>query len=356
MRKIDCVTAIIVHYAMLCLFLLAHLYPTVWLLLPAYILFGLTLGPAWICKWNLVVFFASRLSCGQHECSTVHAVDTTTPSVNNSSGGGGNGAANDEHGNFCHRSQRIRRLARCFHAVQDIGILIGAIVAAFILACAATESDCFHMSNIFNFGQTNVNDTHNNNNNNQLNGISNQRGDGNFVNNMNVNDLEIDLANIKSMIVTNQTNNLVDFLLPNYDKLNDDTLYIQNDILQDNLYEKNERGLRICGADSCPIWNLKSFDTNRSEEYNWFTYSGTIPMTIVYLVFAIVAFILTYLMQHVDNTFRLENFKCVFDTFIFAAPLAFFIGIEQAYVLGGFTRVSSIDFSCYLLKIRKIGT
>lgn len=100
-------------------------------------------------------------------------------------------------------------------------------------------------------------------------------------------------------------------------------------------------GLRICGAGSCPTWN-RAFESNVTEEYNWFTFSGTIPMTVFYIILAVVALVLACLSQQVDTTFKYENFKMLTDTLLLASPMAYFIGTEQGYVLGGFTRVSHL--------------
>lgn len=319
-RKIDFITIIAIHYVILCLFLLAHLYPVVWVLLPVYILFGASLGPAWICKWNLVVFFASRISCGLHECSNLptHQTEVNSNTLNTSAN-----AISDDIKGFCNRSQRIRRLARCFHAIQDIGICLGSLIASIIISCAAIDSNCFLRNNFLNFNVVN-NSSHN---------------------------YQINLKNISTTTVYSQRtlpydsnqnafDSLHTFSTIHYDNINEDSIFDQQDELQDSLFNRNEHGIRICGIGSCPIWNEKIYSTNNTIEYDWFTYNGTIPMTIFYLLLTIIALILTCLSQHVDNTMKNENYKGIRDTLIFAGPMAYFVGTEQAYVLGGFTRVS----------------
>lgn len=97
-KKIGYVLLLVASYAGLCIFLLAHLYPLVYVLIPGYLILGVTLGPSWIAKWNLVVFFASRISCGQNDCNN------TSTTVD----------GNDEHKTFCNRDERVRRLARWY--------------------------------------------------------------------------------------------------------------------------------------------------------------------------------------------------------------------------------------------------
>lgn len=358
-KRIGYVSVIAAHYVTLCAFLFAHLFPSIWLLLPAYVLLGMTLGPAWICKWSLVVFYASRISCGQHECSSTTAMPND----------GGPNAIRDESKVFCNRNERVRRLARWFHAVQDIGIFVGALIASIIISCAATQSGCFYTNKIFKFGG-------------RVSGNSNGSGS--------IRTTETDIILLHSLNKfaatgierssdLNKTNFLVNELAfskpvnnatdsshtsqlssppatmdaslttkPNILKFYQDTIIMQHDDLLDSLYNTNERGIRICGAGSCPTWNFKSFDGNITEEYNWFTYSGTIPMTLFYFMLALVALTLSCLSQPVDNALKFENVKRFKDTLVCAGPMAYFIGTEQGYVLGGFTRVS-LHFTIQLI-------
>lgn len=118
-------------------------------------------------------------------------------------------------------------------------------------------------------------------------------------------------------------------------------------------YYHFQRGVRICGAGSCPTWNARAFESNVTEEYNWFTFSGTIPITLLYVILASIALVLASLSQQVDSTFKYEHFRGVADTLLLASPMAFFIGTEQGYVIGGFTRVSNstrFQFPQFLLK------
>lgn len=348
---------IITHYSILCIFLLIHLYPTIWLLLPAYAMLGLTLGPTWICKWNLVVHFASRISCGQHECPTATA-------MMNESGG------MDEHKGFCNRNERVRRLARWFHAVQDIGIVFGALIASIVISCAATESNCILTQHLFKFNRQNsssnsvtienfrvntLNDTHRGIDTSFLSRISL------LPNKFKAPTIASGLADVSTTAMpiisststsssstsssssssltpqqaTTESNTFGGLSLLKYYQ---ESFFRQQNELLDSLFNTNERGVRICGAGSCPTWNL-AFENNGTEDYSWFTFSGTIPMTLMYVALAVIALFLTCLSQQVDNTFKYDNFKGITDTLLLACPMAYFIGTEQAYVIGGFTRV-----------------
>lgn len=343
-KKFGYLHLIIAHYTILCIFLLIHLYPTIWLLVPAYALLGLTLGPTWICKWNLVVLFASRISCGQHECPTATAMMSESGGL-------------DEHKGFCNRNERVRRLARWFHAVQDIGILIGALIASIIISCAATESNCILTQQFFKFNRENSNGNHTPIDNFRMNTLNDTHRGIDISHISRVNFLPnkskstTDSSELKDITATpiplTRTTTESDHSLSDglsLLKYYQDSFFSQHNELLDSLFNTNDRGVRICGSGSCPTWN-HAFESNATEEYNWFTYSGTIPMTLFYVIMAAIALILTCLSQQVDNSFKYEHFKCITDTLMLASPMAFFIGTEQGYVIGGFTRVSNLTRS-----------
>lgn len=305
-KKIGYIRLIIVNYVILCLFLLAHLYPTIWLLLPAYLMLGLTLGPSWVCKFSLVILFASRISCGQHECPATVPIKSENT---------------DEHKTRCNRNERVRRLARWFHAIQDIGMLLGAVIASIIISCAISESNC-----MLPIQQT----------------INNSRLNTTLAHQITPNDT-IDLSGSTFNRTLAQSEHTANS--KSYNEITNDltimkSIFNQRDDLLDSLFNTNEHGIRICGAGSCPTWYDNPIELNRTEEYSWFTYSGTITLTLFFIAFALFAIVLSCLSQHGDNTFKYGHFKTITDTILFASPLAYFIGTEQGYVLGGFTRVN----------------
>ncbi|XP_030568311.1 protein unc-93 homolog A [Drosophila novamexicana] len=117
------------------LFLLAHLYASIYTLLPAYLVLGITLSAANSCKAALIVHFGGKLSCAQHECPLVGTqtqTQTLTPSD----------ALHEEHKMFCNRDQKVRRLARWYRAAQDLGLILGALLASLLLACNANDWNC----------------------------------------------------------------------------------------------------------------------------------------------------------------------------------------------------------------------
>lgn len=289
-KKIGYIVLLVVSYTGLCLFLLAHLYPLLYVLLPGYLILGATLGPAWIAKWNLIVFFASRISCGQNDCNnTSSTVDGT-----------------DEHKTFCNRDERVRRLARWYHASENLGIVIGAVIASFVMACASNNSQCF-------YGRNEITNVPNHN------------------------------ESIKAFVKPNTIRNTT---AKSFER--EYNIYVEPTISQlnqlfDNFYETNEQGERICGAGSCPVW-IYYGEFNYTESIGSFgAQNSTMPLIIAYMTLAIIALTLTCLSQQIDNSFKCESIKGMKDTLLFAGPMSYFIGTEQGYMLGDFTKVVTFE-------------
>lgn len=307
---------LITHYAMLCILLLCHLYPTIWLLLPAYILLGLTQGPAWTCKLNLVVFYANRITCGQHECNSSMYADP----------------------NYCNRTERIRRLARWFHAIQDIGIMLGALIASILITCDASDTDCINTKFIFDdlFGGTAVRSVVGNH---SIEPLVNDSMN-NLVNGM---ENSVLIASGGDRLQLEQQPHPLQTIGFNLYELYQNALF--RDELLNSMYDTNERGGRICGSDACPAWRFEKVDVNGTDtDVLLLQTSDTMPLTMVYLLFGIVALCFTCISQQVDNTLRFEMKRPVRNTLMWAGPMAYFIGTEQGYVLGDFTRVSDFFF------------
>lgn len=295
-KKIGYILLLVASCIALCIFLLAHLYPSVYVLLPGYLILGVTLGPSWIAKWNLVVFFASRISCGQNDCNN------TSSTVDGA----------DEHKFFCNRDERVRRLARWYHASENLGIVAGAIIAAFVMTCASKNGQCF-------YGRNEI--------------ASNDIPKTNFNESVQV-----------AVITNHPIRTDVTKSTEKEDDTNVEPTPSQLNQLIDNFYEINDQGQRICGADSCPVW-MYNGEFNYTESIESFGASNsTMPLIIAYMTLAIIALTLTCLSQQIDNSFKYESIKGMTDTLLFAGPMSFFIGTEQGYMLGDFTKVFIYTF------------
>lgn len=296
-RKLGHTFLIASSYTGMCFFLVCHLVPSIYTLIPAYVVLGITLGPAWVGKFALIVFYANKLSCTQHECNLSNAADTL-----------------DEHKVFCNRDQKVRRLGRLFHAAQDLGIIFGASMAAIILSCASMQSVCFPIkSEVIPTTEVYI--------------------QSNFTNQTAV--------NLPSPTNFNKT-----LAGLTHSWLSLSTQHPTDEIILDELYNHNEHGERICGADLCPVWS-STIEHNASFYEDFLDTSssyGEVALILLYLSFATISVSLTCLSGRGEKSFRIEKVKGMTDTLLFAGPMAYFIGTEQGYMLGDFTRVRR-DFS-----------
>lgn len=359
-RKFGYIFLIAMSYLCFCIFLSAHLSPTLYVLLPAYLLFGLTLGPAWLTKLWLAVSLASKLSCSQPECG-------------GSSTAGAMADSYDDHKLVCNRDETVRRFGRWYHAAQDVGIIIGAITASFVLSCASTS---------IQFGCSNGNSNHvmqNDTANDQMNSqhlktnLGNTPESNSMKTLMSVNGTAAtpSSAGFSTAKTADAKNNNFQYqdLIDNTHKHNQDSEEQQPEQLFDinyvyDIFEINDYGERICGANSCPVWWKFNYDnnnnggggygggisrknhtilttiltTNDNSTYNY----GAVPLMCIYLVFGIIALTLTCFLNDIDSIAKIEilHSKSLTDTILFAGPLAFFIGTEQGYMLADFTKVS----------------
>lgn len=242
----------------------------------------------------MVVFFASRISCGQNDCNN------TSSTIDGA----------DEHKAFCNRDERVRRLARWYHASENLGIVIGALIAAFVMTCASKNSHCFYAHNEL----------------------------ANVIDKPIYNGSIQGLEKINTAIQSNVTKSEYDTNIaePTTSQLNQ---------LFDNFYELNEQGQRICGSGSCPVWRIYNSELNYNESmianFGAHNNNSTMPLIIAYMTLAIIALTLTCLSQQIDNSFKCESIKGMTDTLLFAGPMSFFIGTEQGYMLCDFTKVFS---------------
>lgn len=300
LKRLGYVALLAVSYAALCVFLLAHVYPNIYTLVPAYMLLGVTLGPAWISKWNLVVFFASRISCGQQECST-------------------NGADGlEEHKAYCNRDERVRRLARWYHAAENLGIVGGALVASLVMTtCVNHDCSWFFATNIMGTVVTDAK---------VLNSSS-----------LNLTSTDTVVTTLFALHFNFSTSETSQAMFEQHTASTGQPL----DQLINTMFNTNGHGERICGADACPVsmlnYAVELWNDTRATQLE--SHPGSTPLVLAYLAIGLIAFLLTAMQQPIENTFRMDKARGLTDTLMFAGPMAYFIGTEQGYVLGDFTKV-----------------
>jgi len=257
---------LVANYMAVVLFLLSHLYASIYTLLPAYLLLGVTISGSAGSKASLIVHFGGKLSCSCESQPSQAAVDVL----------------HEEHKMFCNRDQKVRRLARWFRVSQDLGLIGGALLASILLACS----------------------------------------DGDF---------------------TGDCSGLV---------------YYGNESWPPQLrdfYNRNEHGDRICGADMCPlrVQSLLAGGWANGSSIPSSIYAGFIEseprvagqsLLWLYVLFAVISLVLSLVIMvdkvQATGSSRPERLRdvSITDTLLFAGPLAYFVGTEQAYMLGDFLR------------------
>ncbi|XP_050071868.1 uncharacterized protein LOC126559738 [Anopheles maculipalpis] len=362
-------------YAAVCLFLAAHIYPVLLLLVPGYLLLGLFLGPSVICKQALLVSMAGKLSCSQPECG-------------GASTAGANADSYDDHRLLCSRQEQVRRLGRYFKAAGDFGIIVGTIVAAFVLTCAAGSNriGCYYISSLapsvpnaaltgtVNGTTPTINGSHND-----------QPIDGGLplYRDMLMSLPEATEATVADITTTDGTRpakaTTSKVVTPSMPTLRETMYFLYNirlpeptgngeegshptstssgptggssEELRDaagpymdrfpySMFQTNDYGERICGSHLCPVWD-KNVPVNSSALENQLKlqgYTGATPLMCVYLVFGVLAFTVTAFTTDIEFNVKFDSIRRMSDTLLFAGPLAYFVGTEQAYMMADFMK------------------
>lgn len=355
-KRIGHYSVILCGYVGVAIFLAGHLMSSYYILLPAYLVFGLVYGPLSISKLNLVIVMANKLSCGQHECCNA----ISTPTVNTAGLDTG-----DEHILFatkpsCSRDENIRRFSRWYHAVQNFGTIVGTIIIALLLTCSS-----FHRSDsVAECGATNR----------RLDPVS-------FSYSPIVSNEYLLISQPLATESTTTTEQLlaqedpVELELIVGGEVREDVstapiakalLTMRVDPVSENYMALNRRE-RICGAALCPVWWMQSayvpkyvrsvnatgsnsfvraevFPPSR-KSFDW-RIDGTI---IVYLILGVLAISVTVFIGKFTNKknlnpaqshhYRYNSIPGLLDTLFFAGPLAYFMGTEQGYILADFMKV-----------------
>uniref|UniRef100_A0A6E8V3R5 Uncharacterized protein n=2 Tax=Anopheles coluzzii TaxID=1518534 RepID=A0A6E8V3R5_ANOCL len=370
-------------YGALCLFLAAHIYPVLLALVPAYLLLGMFLGPSVICKQALLVSMAGKLSCSQPECG-----GTSTA--------GANADSYDDHRLICSRQEQVRRLGRWFRAAGDFGIIVGTIVAAFVLTCASGSNriGCYYITSLappvpnaaltgtLNGTMATYNGSH-----------TDQPADGGLplYRDMLMSLPEAteqqptDMPKIPTTATTTTTTTTtttestkLSKPTPSMPTLRETMYFLYNIRLPDptgngdegfhpaststgppggavggedpagqlmdrfpySMFQTNDYGERICGSHLCPVWD-RNVPINSSALENQLKlrgYTGATPLMGIYLVFGVLAFTVTAFTTDIEFNVKFDSIRRMSDTLLFAGPLAYFVGTEQAYMMADFMK------------------
>lgn len=347
-KKFGFMTLFIAKYSGLCLFLAVHLYPTIYVLLPGYIIFGITFGPALIAKLSIIVSIPCKLSCYQQELSAVELFD--------------------ENKVMWKRDESICKFARWFHAAQNFGIVCGATIAAVILTMSSSSQTIKSISSPFvnpsqattpmpKFTTTflvtpsNLSEVQISKNISTLD-ISQQNQALSTYRSQILSDILTKAAVTASPL--NQTTSTEISYFPDIE-----TMIHQMEYYSDEPIENSVMDQKLCGIHFCPGWDLTTICQPSSSDFNeglndtqvingnnlilTVTNFGQIELLGVFLGLSIIALILICLIGTIETNMRVESLRCLSDTVIFAGPMAYFIGTEQGYMLADYTTVSAFE-------------
>lgn len=326
-QKFGTNAVLFVFYVTLVIFYATHFYPVLFLLVPVYVMFGLALGPMCIGRVTFLMTLSSKLNCVLSE--------------------------DDDDSKHIRKTCIIRRVARSFQAAQDIGLIIGSILTALIITYTFDA-------------QTYVLDT---------------RENSTAVTSNNASVLNVDAAvpcvshlNCTATCDDNCTSTCVDTndgrtcgcrsetnetCPTNPTNKNEGSVVIVDYItFMDSIFDVDENGDRLCGSKACPSYFMVNFNfTNRNSMRVLPTRSADI-MTGVFVGLSLVALIVAIMgldrirlfvpqdpLERPEGLAALKAVKESFKDFKLqlAAPLAVFIGMEQAFMFADFSKVREIS-------------
>uniref|UniRef100_A0A182NSC4 Uncharacterized protein n=1 Tax=Anopheles dirus TaxID=7168 RepID=A0A182NSC4_9DIPT len=363
-------------YGALCLFLAAHIYPVLLSLVPGYLLLGLLLGPSVICKQALLVSMAGKLSCSQPECGGASTAGASADSY-------------DDHRLLCSREEQVRRLGRWFRAAGDLGIIVGTIVAAFVLTCASGSNriGCYYISSLAPPAPNAALAATQNGTTATINGSHNDLPPDSGL--PVYRDMLMSLPDASEppagLVTTDGTQPTTPptppkLVTPSMPTLRETMYFLYNIRLPDpagngedgyhhpastsggpgggsleelrdpagplmdrfpySMFQTNDYGERICGSHLCPVWD-RNVPVNGSALANQLQlqgYTGATPLMGIYLVFGVLAFTVTAFTTDIEFNVKFDSIRRMSDTLLFAGPLAYFVGTEQAYMMADFMK------------------
>ncbi|XP_058822578.1 uncharacterized protein LOC131684068 [Topomyia yanbarensis] len=313
-------------YGGLCVFLATHIYPVLVSLVPGYLVLGLVLGPSVICKQALVVSMASKLSCSQPECG-------------GNSMAGINADSYDDHKLLCSKDESVRRLCRWYRAAGDFGIILGALIASFILTCASSNrAGCHYISALPSVNTTRSVTT-------QFNGTAS--------NSIAFNQPSIEFSPTSTSDTLADPNPTTRVTTPSMPSFRETLFFLYNvrmhrkeeddgfqlDRFPYSTFQTNDHGERICGSYLCPVWE-RNIPLNSSSltSLSMQGSSETSPLMGIYLIFGVIALTITGFTTDIEHNVKFDSIRKMSDTLLFAGPMAYFIGTEQGYMLADFMK------------------
>lgn len=287
---------LVFSYGVFFLFYTIHLYPAVYLLVPAYIILGITLGQISLCYIALLIGLSSKMSCAMSDY--------------------------DDDLRLARRTVIIRRFARAIQASQDLGLIFGSLIVA-ILVTYFKESTAIPSKATCEESIA------------PLNCSTCAQADP-----------------CTACPYVNVTNGALAKNCSVYNVVQ--TNVIEYNTFLDHIFDKDEHGHRLCGASACASHFIISSNTSELHYVPILPTTASVSLSIVFIMFSIFALLTatmglgklkTYVSQDAFDSlgFALalravkESFKDV--KLQLSAPLAIFIGMQQAFIYSDFSKV-----------------
>lgn len=281
-QKLGTNAILLISYAAFCFFYAAHLIPVIYLLVPVYFLVGLALGPLTLARVSFLMTLSTKLSYALGE--------------------------EDEDSKNLRRTCIIRRAARAFKAAHDLGFILGSIITSLLVAYAVGSSGWGEASN-----------------------TKSALSCTNFT-------TASSCANISDPFKNWSGNSAYDY-----------------SAFLDDIFDVDDAGERLCGSQACPTTFVLSFNASEDEKYyRVLPKATTAVLAGVYASACAVALAMAAagldrmrMFVYQDPLERPEGLaalRTVRDSFRdvrlrLAAPLAVFIGLEQAFMYADFSKV-----------------
>ena len=296
-QRIGANGVIVAHHLILAAFFALHFYPLLYVLIPGYFLLGSVLGPVLIARMTYVMTLSKKLGYVFTE--------------------------DDEDSKILRRACVVRRVSRAFRTAHDFGLILGSILSAFVISytfsAGETRSVGFEGSSVRDANATTA--------------------DG-FQVEANA---TAPNGNCTNCSCTSLPGDVAELHRSDYDAF------------LDLIFDVDEFGERLCGSHACP--NRVPLPVNVSDELLAVRVLPRAAARIligVYVVLCVAAAICTVFgldkvkrFVHQDPLERSDGMaaaRAVKESFRdvrleLAAPLAFFIGLEQSFMYTDFGKV-----------------
>lgn len=297
-QKLGINAALMLSYVVFAIFYAVHFYPVIYVLVPVYILLGLALGPASLAQVSFLMIISSKISYIFSE--------------------------DDEDSKVLRRTCIIRRIARAIKGAHDFGFIFGSILSSLLITYSINLSNSSYteLQNIT--GPTTSN-------------------------------LSQKMQNFTAFCSNNVSDN------PRNCSSKYETAYqTSGDIYDysaflDDIFDVDESGERLCGSQACPSKFLLSFNTSNESYFHVLPKTTANVLASVYVALVAVALLVSAIgldrirmfvyQDPLERPEGLAALRAVKESFRdirieLSAPLAVFIGLEQAFMYADFSKVS----------------